>query len=91
MVDDGLEVTDEVGELRAGGGIEVDLYRTLNDGGKSNIGESDTLGDKEGAGGEVRLKSLQRTDLTLLESGVDLTIEESQQLQTAHSRKDLRA
>ena len=72
LVDNGLEVTDDVGELGTEGGVEGDGKCTLDDRGHGDIGEGDALRDKESAGREVSLKGLEGTELALSKGGVDL-------------------
>ena len=72
LVDDGLEVTNDVGELSTEGRVDGDGKRALNDRRNGDIGKGNALGDKEGAGSEVSLKGFEGAELTLSEGGVDL-------------------
>ncbi len=72
LVNDGLEVADDVGELSAEGSIESDGESALDDGGDGNVSERDAFANEESVGGEVGLEGLERTDLTLGKGGVDL-------------------
>jgi hypothetical protein len=72
LVDDGLEVADEMGELGTERGIDGGGDSALDDGGDEDIGKGDALADEEGAGREVGVKGIQCASLALDEASVEL-------------------
>jgi hypothetical protein len=72
LVDNGLEVADEVGDLGADGGVESDHGSTLDRRGDGKISEGDALSDEESAGGEMGIEGFQRAELALCEGCMDL-------------------
>jgi hypothetical protein len=72
LVDDRLEVAEEVGELGARGGVEVDGGGGLYVRGNEEVGEGEALADEEGAGRDMLLEGVEGAGLALEEGGVDL-------------------
>lgn len=71
VVEDGLGVTDDVGELRAELSVEDDGGSTEDDRGDRDIRKGDTLSDEVCTGSKVLLKGLKTADGTLNKGGVD--------------------
>ena len=63
-----------MGELRAGGVVEVEEGAELGDGGDPDVGEGDALANEEGAGGEVVVEGGEGAVDALEEGGVDLRL-----------------
>lgn len=65
-------MADDVGELRTQLGIDGDGDGALDDGGERDIGERNSLGDKESACRKVLLNGLERADLAVDKCLVEL-------------------
>ena len=72
MVDDGLEVTDEVGEFGAKGSVDGYPDCFLDDAGDKNVCKGNALADEECARREVGLEGVEGTRLAFNETGVYL-------------------
>ena len=72
LVDDGLGVTENVGELLARLSIENNSACALNDGCEGDISKGNALANKVCAGGKVVLNSGQSAESTLNEGSVEL-------------------
>jgi len=70
MVDNGLEVTNEVGEFGTKGGVESYPDGFYDDASNKYICEGDALADEEGTRREVGLEGVEGTRLALNETGV---------------------
>ena len=65
LVDDGLEVTDEVGEFGAKGGVDGCPDCFLDDAGNVDVCKGNTLADEEGARRDVALECIEGAGLAL--------------------------
>lgn len=74
LVDDGLEVTDCVGELGAESSVDSGSNGFLDNASDEDISEGDALADKECAGGKVGFEGVKGTSLALGEGGVCLDL-----------------
>lgn len=70
MVHDGLDVTDDVGDLHAQRRVDGNGHRALDLGRDREVRERDVLVDEEGVSGEVRLERPEGTELAFAERGV---------------------
>ena len=59
LVDDGLEVADDVGELGTERSVEGDTDGAEDDGSEGDVGKGDAFADEEGTGGKVLFKGLE--------------------------------
>ena len=75
MVDDGLEMTDEVGEFGAKRSVDGYPDCFLDDAGDKDVCKGNALADEEGARREVGLEGVEGTRLALNETSVCLNIE----------------
>ena len=71
MVNDGLGVTRNVGELFAELGVDDNVGSALNDRCEGDVGKGDAFRYKVGASREVSLDGFQAANGTLKESSVD--------------------
>jgi len=76
LVDDGLEVTDEVGEFGTKGGVDGYPDCLLDDAGDKDVCKGNALADEEGTRREVGLEGVEGTRLALNETSVCLDIEQ---------------
>ena len=72
MVDDGLEMTDEVGEFGAKGGVDSYPDCFLDDSGNVDVCEGNALADEEGARRKVALEGVEGTGLAFDEASMCL-------------------
>jgi hypothetical protein len=72
LVDDGLEVTDEVGEFGAKRSVDGYPDCFLDDAGNKDVCKGDALADEEGARREVGFEGVQGTGLAFNETSVCL-------------------